>query len=367
MAIFLNFKDIIYLWLTNLQTIMKKLLTTVLAAAIAASAGIASAQEPLPIGYAHTVSFGASYGYGSAPLANFLSGNVDFNIVPNFPGYSYLRARVDINADQIKKDFSASLGASFHYMQHITAGLYVYPFIQVKGEFHNADNWPNKADFTPGAGAGIEYQFNHFIGIFAQGAYDYAVGAGASRPEAKAGIVFAIGKPKGGISKAQKEGLASVVRSNAAKARAARNAAQRAAAEQAAADKLRKEAAGEAAKKPIDPETAAAYVAYQNNTQSSVSVPFVQGSIEIGSTTKAKILALVPYLMSNPGATVEILAYGDKLSDKADDTLATKRYKAVRDILTGAGISAERITTGAITPAQAVSTQPGSVAIVTVK
>lgn len=352
-----------------MQTIMKKLLTTILVVASTTFAGIVSAQEIQPIGYAHTVSFGAAYGYGSAPLANFGSGIMDINIVPGFnlPEYSYFRVRGELNADQIKADFSASLGAGFQYMQHIAAGLYVYPFVQVKGEFHNAANWPNKADFTPGAGAGLEYQFSHNIGLFVQGAYDYAVGAGMSRPEFKGGLVFAFGPGKSTISKDKKDALASVVRSNAAQARAAKNAQQRAAAEEAAAEKLRKEAAGEAAKKPIDPETLAAYETYQNGKISAVSVPFVEGSTEIGSTTKAKILALVPYLMSNPDATVEIIAYGDKLTKKADDTIATSRFKAVRDVLTGAGISASRITTGAITPAQAVTSQPGSVAIVTVK
>ena len=348
---------------------MKRLLTAILVVASTAFSGIVSAQEFQPIGYTHTVSFGAAYGYGSAPLANFGSGILDINLVPGFnlPDYSYFRVRGELNLDQVTDGITGSVGAGFQYMQHIAAGLYVYPFVQVKGEFHNRGNWPNKADFTPGAGAGLEYQFSHNIGLFVQGAYDYAVGAGMSRPEFKGGLVFAFGPGKSSISKDKKDALASVVRSNAAQARAAKNAQQRAAAEQAAADKLRKEAAGEATKKAIDPATQEAYNAYQNGKASTVSVPFVEGSIEIGSTTKAKILGLVPYLMSNPNATVEIIAYGDKLSKKSDDTIATKRFKAVRDILTSAGISIDRITTGAITPAQAVTSQPGSVAIVTVK
>ena len=39
----------------------------------------ANAQSNEPIGYAHTISFGAAYGYGAAPLANFGSGIIDIN------------------------------------------------------------------------------------------------------------------------------------------------------------------------------------------------------------------------------------------------------------------------------------------------
>lgn len=268
-------------------------------------------------------------------------------------------------------------------MQHIVAGLYLYPFVQVKGELRN-DAWPNKFDFTPGAGAGMEYQFNSSIGAFVQCNYDIALVEGMGRPVAKAGVVFAFGGGKAAGLEAKKKGLEGVVASNAAQARAARQAAkaaeQREKAEQAAADQMRKEAAEQAqkaaekaqaaaerAEKFEDEATKDAYITYHAAKPSSVSIPFVQGSYEIGNTSKTKIIGLVPYLLSNPNATVEIKAYGDKLSQKSDETLAAKREKAVRDILTSAGIATERIIAGETSATQAVTAQPGSVAIVTVK
>lgn len=363
---------------------MKKLLITALAAAIAALAGTASAQEFQPIGYAHSVSFGAAYGYGSAPLANFASGMVDINLPgAKLPKYSYFRTRIELNGDGLTAGFAASLGAGFQYMQHIAAGLYVYPFVQVKGELHSSA-WPKKADFTPGAGAGLEYQFSSNIGLFVQGAYDYALIEGSSRPAAKVGLVFAFGgKAKANSFEAKKQKLAGVVESNAAQARAARQAAKAAAqreeAERIAADKMRKEAAEQAvaaekARKEAAQQAAEqmfedttvqnAYVEYQAGKPSAISVPFVMGESNVGNTSRTKILGLVPYLLSNPSATVEIMAYGDKLTEKADANLAAKREKAVRDILTSAGIAAERIVAGQPSAAQSATTQPGSVAIV---
>lgn len=326
---------------------MKKLLTTAVAAAIAALAGTASAQEFQPIGYAHSISFGAAYGYGSSPLANFASGMVDINLPgAKLPKYSYFRTRIELNGDGITAGFAASLGAGFQYMQHIAAGLYAYPFVQVTGELHN-DAWPRKADFTPGAGAGLEYQFSSNIGAFVQGAYNYGVLEKTGRPAAKVGVVFAFGgKGKTDNIEAKKQGLAAVVKANAAQAHAER---------QAEKEKIQNE------------KVQNAYVEYQAGRPSTVSVPFVMGEHNVGNTSRTKILGLVPYLLSNPGATVEILAYGDKLAEKADANLAAKREKAVRDILTSAGIATERIIAGQPNAAQSATTQPGSVAIVKIK
>lgn len=304
---------------------MKKPLLTALAVALAAFAGTASAQEFQPIGYAHSVSFGAAYGYGSDPLANFAGGILDINLPgARLPGYSYFRTRVEFDGDGITAGFAASLGAGFHYMQHIAAGLYVYPFVQVKGELHNAA-WPTKADFSPGAGAGLEYQFSSNIGAFVQGAYNYAVVEGISRPAAKVGLVFAFGKANSIEARKQKPAGA------------------------------------------VNPDAAQARTASQAARPSAVSVPFMEGEYNVGNTSRTKILGLVPYLLSNPGATVEIMAYGDKLTGKTDAGLASRREQAVRDILTGAGIDTDRITTGQPTAALSITTQPGSVAIVKIK
>lgn len=184
---------------------MKRFLTPALVAVIATFAGVASAQEFQPIGYAHTFSFGGGYGYASGYLANHLAGFADYNFIPaKLPQNSYFRARLELNADQIKENFSGSAAASFQYMQNIVSGLYVYPFVRVKGELHNT--WANKADFAPGLGAGLEYQFTHYIGVYAQGTYEYLCAAGAGRPGFQAGVVFAIGKGKSSISKAKKRG-----------------------------------------------------------------------------------------------------------------------------------------------------------------
>lgn len=358
---------------TYTDNIMKKIILSALAAVFAASAFTASAQEFQPVGYAHTISFGAGYGHGSDYLANYLFGFGDYNFAPAFlPRNSYFRARLELSADQITSNFSVSTAAGFQYMQNIFAGLYVYPFVRAKGEFHKT--WPNKADFAPGAGAGIEYQFTHFIGVFAQGTYEYLCCAGKGRPSFQAGLVFAFGagKSKANSIEEKKKKLAGIVEYNASQARAARQAAkaaaQREVAEQVAAGKMRQEAAKQAASQMFEDEaTQNAYVEYQTGKPSSVSVPFVKGEANIGKTSKTKILGLVPYLLSNPGAVVEILAYGDKFTENADAGIAEKRENAVRDILTSAGIAADRIVDGKPSAAQNVTSQPGSVAIVQIK
>lgn len=358
---------------TYIENNMKKLILTALAAVMAASAGTVSAQEFQSIGNTHSVSFGAGYGRGSGNLANYVFGFGDYNFAPAaLPGSSYFRARLELSADQITSNFSVSTTAGFQYMQNIFAGLYVYPFVRVKGEFHRT--WANKADFAPGAGAGIEYQFTHFLGVFAQGTYEYLCCAGTGRPTFQAGLVFAIGAGRSNTNsiEAKKKKLAGIVEYNASQARAARQAAkaaaQREVAEQVAAEKMRQEAAKQAASQMFDDEaTQNAYVEYQTGKPSAVSVPFVKGECNVGKTSRTKILGLVPYLLSNPGATVEILAYGDKFAENADAGIAAKREKAVRDILTSAGIAAERIVDGKPSAAQSVTSQPGSVAIVKIK
>lgn len=235
---------------------MKKILFTSII--LLSALTTASAQEKQPIGYAHTVSFGAAYGYSSAPLANFGSGMIDINFGTgiNLPKDSYFRTRLSLNIDQITKSFGASAGASFQYMQNIAGGLFVYPFINLQAEYHNAYNWDKKADFTPGAGAGLEYQFNSNIGLFVQGTYEYGLAGKYARPIGQAGVVFAFGKPKAAAPASSAKAEAKAAQ------KAAKAAEQRAKAEQAAANQMRKEAAGQAAKaakaEPVaEPVTAA--------------------------------------------------------------------------------------------------------------
>lgn len=344
----------------------------------------ANAQSNEPIGYAHTVSFGAAYGYGAAPLANFGSGIIDINFGTglNLPKDSYFRTRLQLDIDAISAKAAPAVGATFHYMQHIAAGLYIYPFAGAKFEHHTLADWAKPNDFSPIAGAGLEYQFTSWIGAFAQGAYEYELGNKAGIPIVQAGIVFAFGNG----------GKAAMSSAKAAE-RAAKDAAQRAEAERIAAEKMLKEAAEQAAKEPqaaepavkeeatpktqkveqpVVTENAAAApqpiaTATRINKGTTVSIPFMKDSYQVGGSATAKILSMVPYLMSNPEAKVEIAAYGDKQSEKADAALAAKREKAVRDIITGAGINSDRIIIPEPSKTPAVTAQPGSVAIVTIK
>ena len=360
----------------------------------------ANAQNNEPIGYAHTISFGAAYGYGAAPLANFGSGVIDINFGTglNLPKDSYFRTRLQLDIDAISAKAAPAVGATFQYMQHIAAGLYVYPFAGAKFEHHTLSDWAKPNDFCPIAGAGIEYQFTSWIGAFAQGAYEYGFGNKAGIPIAQAGIVFAFGNGgKSAMKNASKEvtknDRKAAAESAKAAERAAKDAAQRAEAERIAAEKMLKEAAEQAAKEPqtsepaakeetapetktveqpvVTENTAAApqpiATATRINKGTTVSIPFMKDSYQVGGSATAKILSMVPYLMSNPEAKVEIAAYGDKQSEKADAALAAKREKAVRDIITGAGINSDRIIIPEPSKTPAVTAQPGSVAIVTIK
>lgn len=301
---------------------MKKLIITVLSAVLAMST--VSAQDFQPIGYAHNFSFGAGYGYASGQLSNYLTAFADFNFVPSYmTDGKYFRARLDFNFDQITEDASLSTAASFQYMQPIKGGFYVYPFVRIKGEFHNNSWWNKKADFAPGLGAGLEYQFTSNFGLFAQGAFEYLCADSKGRPTVQAGLVFAFGQ---GGSKTAKTSA---------------------------------------------PKTSASTANYAARTATDVnwaaSVPFAVGSCEVGNSAKQRVLALVPYLLEHPSSIVEVRAYGDKNVETPDETLAAKRDQAVRNILIEAGVPEERIVEGTINAAQAVTSQPGSIAIVNIK
>lgn len=318
-----------------------------LLATVAISAFPANAQDNGSIGCSHTISFGAAYGYGASPLVNFGSGIIDINFGTGLglPKDSYLRTRLQLDLDAISVKVAPAVGATFQYMQHIAAGLYVYPFAGAKFEHHTISGWTTPNDFCPVAGAGIEYQFTSWIGAFTQGAYEYGIGSKTGIPIVQAGIVFAFGNGR----KASKKNAA--------------NNDSRAAAESAKAAERAAEITGHQSETEPQPTIQANRI----NKGTTVSIPFMKDSYQVGRSATAKILAMVPYLMSNPEAKVEIAAYGDKNSGNANPALAEKREKAVRDILTGAGISADRITLPEVSKTPAVTAQPGSVAIVTIK
>ena len=323
----------------------------ILLATAAISAVSAKAQDNGTIGSTHTISFGAAYGYGASPMANFGSGIIDINFGTGLglPKDSYFRTRLQLDLDAISVKVAPAVGATFQYMQNITAGLYVYPFAGAKLEHHTVSGWAKPNDFCPVAGAGIEYQFTSWIGAFAQGAYEYGIGNKAGIPIAQAGIVFAFGN---GRKTAMKNAAKEVAKNG-----------RTAAAESAKAAERTAEIAVQQAEAEPQPTVQATRI----NKGTTVSIPFMKDSYQVGGSATAKILAMVPYLMSNPEAKVEIAAYGDKISGSANPGLAEKREKAVRDILTGAGISPDRITVPEMSKTPAVTSQPGSVAIVTIK
>lgn len=355
----------------------------------------------------HTISFGAGYGYGSAPMANFFSGYIDINLnhFEGMPQGSYFRTRLSLDVDDITTNITGSLGASFQYMQPIAQKLYVYPFLGVKFEHHTNPAWAKANDFSPIGGAGIEYQFTKNIGAFVQGAYEYAIPSLKGTAMAQAGVVFAFGPGRSSAVRAAKANtakLAKAAKADAQRAKAAKSKPFAANFDGGAAPVTTPEKTSEGtATEPVTaPATEPAEVPAKTtvaepvatpvtepaakpaevpviealpvngiriNKGTTVSVPFVSGSYEVGNSARTKILTMVPYLMTHPEAKVELAAYGDKHAEKQDATLASKREKAVRDILTGAGISSDRIVAPEKTAVQAVTTQPGSVAIVTIK
>lgn len=176
---------------------MKRLIISaaLILAALTGASFNGSASDKAPIGYSHRISFGAAYGYGGNKLANFGSAFLDINIpTANLPKNSYFRTRLEANFDEITNGLSTSAGASFQYMQPIAGTFYVYPFVRLKAEYHNTPIWSTKADFLPGLGVGLEYQFTSFIGAFVQGAYEYGFAGKAGRPIIQVGCAFAFGK-----------------------------------------------------------------------------------------------------------------------------------------------------------------------------
>lgn len=166
---------------------MKRLL--ILAALLVPLGGFA--QNTTRIGSAHGLSFSGALGYGSAGLAHFESGSIDWNA-----SACNLRVRGVLNADQIFNGIAGSVAAEGNWLFEFADGFYGYPLASLKLGYHDLPDWPSTISVAPGAGVGLEYQFNHWLGVFGQAQYEYVFGGINSRVAARAGLVVALGKGK---------------------------------------------------------------------------------------------------------------------------------------------------------------------------
>ena len=146
-------------------------------------------------------------------------------------------------------------------------------------------------------------------------------------------------------AKVEAEEAARLAAEAAAKAEAERIAAEKAAAEKAAA-----EAAAKAEAERIAAEKAAAEAAAAERAricaEESTNVFFTIGSHNIRKAEEAKILKLAEFLKANPGYSVEIVGYADKLtgSSKRNMYVSKLRVEAVVNRMIELGVPTDLIS-----------------------
>ena len=317
---------------------MKKLI--VLIAAVAMSATMAMAQNNTRIGSEHKVNFGAYLG----------NAFVEADDVPHIRNYG--AALMDINASKCNYRTRLALGwlerthvcpfatVDAQYLFPIAkSGLYVYPSLGVRAEmFHDEFN------VGPEVAAGLEYQFNHRFGIFAEAGYQYNfLNEGVSRVAANYGVKFAFGKSNSAKAAAAAAAAAAIEAERAA-AEAAR-----AKAEAEAKAKAEAEAAAAAAKAKAEAEAAearAAAMAYDAAKNTVGLVYFLINQIDIRECEEGKVSQLADVLKKYPNLKVSIVGHADKETGypKLNMKLSEGRANMVAAALESLGISADRIS-----------------------
>ncbi len=318
---------------------MKKLISII--AILMATVTFVSAQNTTRIGSAHNVNFGGYYGYGQGSLHNYGAAFIDINAAK-----SNLRTRIQLG--EVQRWDNPFAAVAFQYLFPVVGGLYIYPFAGLEGEMHKDCGWEKDYDFSPEAGAGLEYQFCSNFGIFVQGRYQYMLNEAASRLSGNAGVVFAFGKGKRALA-AEAAALAAAeaaAAEAAAKAAAAKAAAEKAAAEKAAAERAAAEKA--AAEKAAAEKAAAERAAAERAAARAITeeVLFNIGKHNLDEGDKAQIAHVVEILNTYPEALVAISAYADKETGtaKGNMKLSEKRAAVVVNALKDAGIAEDRIT-----------------------
>lgn len=301
----------------------------ILAVALMASFSM-KAQNTTPIGKAHQFSYSAFLGYGSGNICRFAGGSVDWNA----PSCN-LRARLTLNLDQFMKGIAGSAAAEADYLLGLSDALFVYPLVNAKFEYHNEDaGWDSATSIVPGAGAGIEYQFNSRFGIFAQAQYEYTLAVSQSRAVCRAGVVLAFGKGT------------RAVRAEADKAQA------RLAATEAAKVHRERTAAEHQAIRDAEDAKFAARVAGTEDISNDVRgsrylIPFQVGSTKLSDSGRQLIMSVVMLLKENYSLDLDI-APGPAYGASSDGTgtyseLPAKRAEIVRTFILNSGIDPVRV------------------------
>ena len=320
---------------------MKKIITIFII--LCATSMMISAQNTTRIGSKHAVDFGVGYGYGSQGLASHGFVFIDFNAAN-----CNLRTRINAGIDNTNlrggnAKWAGNLGVDVQYLLTLTDGFYFYPFAGLNLELPNY-SIRNKdltgCDFDPRAGIGLEYQINSNFGIFAQGAYEYAVRGGTSRILGQAGVVFAFGPGSRNTSAYY----------TADDAKLAHEAAKKAAEDEIAAQKAAANAETKVTEIPgtvtvITGEAEEAEKAPEFHVGSTVKVNFPIGSSYVNDINRKSIEKLAAYLAANEDRNVEIKTYADKNtgSEKTNQALSEKRAEAVKYFLLNNGVNAARI------------------------
>lgn len=263
-----------------------------------------NARNTTRIGSAHEFSFSGALGYGSADLARFASGSVDWNAPA-----SNLRVRGVLNADQIFSGIAGSLAAEGNWLFELADGFYGYPLASLKFGYHNLPNWPSKISVAPGVGGGLEYQFNSWIGVFGQAHYEYAFGGINSRLITRGGLVVAFGKGK----------RAQAALSSKEQARVAAEEAARVARERA-------EAEHKAIREAEDAKFAARFAGMEdissNAKGSRYLVAFAKGSSAIADNARLMIQSII-MLMKDNTALELVISPGPATPTTSDGRLSS--------------------------------------------
>lgn len=315
---------------------MKKIITIFII--LCAASMMSFAQNTTRIGSKHAVDFGVGYGYGSKGLSNHGFVFIDFNAAN-----SNLRTRINAGIDRTSfvdpdAPWAGHLGVNVQYLLTLTDGFYFYPFAGANLETaHVTLDLDKGMDFVPEAGIGLEYQINSNFGLFAQGAYEYAIRGEGSRILGQAGVVFAFGPGSRNTDAYY----------TADDAKLAHEAAKKAAEDEIAAQQAAANAEPTVTEVPgtVTVVTGEAEKAHEFQIGSTVKVNFPIGSSYVSDANRKSIEKLAEYLLANEDRNVEIKTYCDKNtgSAKTNQELSEKRSQAVKYFLLNKGVNAARI------------------------
>lgn len=310
-------------------------------AVVAMSATMAMAQNTTRIGSEHKVNFGGFLGHSLNESAT----------VENAYACNYGALLMDINANACNYRTRLSLGwlerthvcpfgaVDAQYLFPITkTGLYVYPSLGVYAEtFHQNFN------VGPQAAAGLEWQFCHCFGAFAEAKYQYLfLNEGVGRLAAQAGLKFAFGESNSAKAAAA-AAAAAALKAEADAAAAAAKAKAEAEAKAKAEAEARAAAEAAARARAAELEAAAALEAAKATVE---NVYFLLRQSDVRLSEDGKVNHIANVLKSFPQLKVVITGHADKTTGtpKINLPLSEARANEVAAKLHALGISKDRIT-----------------------